>query len=98
MSQDNTPNLTKPNPAAPVDLDAELAAEARKVTAVGTGWRYQKSAFPYEMAGVMDEGCIESRTKVKKHLIAKGPRPALPAGTHAALGFRAMSQEVFIVK
>jgi acetyl esterase/lipase len=97
MSQDNTPNQCKSDPAPPVDIDAELAAQARKVTAVGTGWRYQKSAFPYEMAGVMDEGCIESRTRVKKHFIAKGPPPALPAGTHPALGFRAMANELFKV-
>jgi hypothetical protein len=46
MSQDDTPKLPNSEPAPRGDIDAELAAEARKVIPIGTGWRYDKSAFP----------------------------------------------------
>ena len=82
MSQDDSPNLPNPSPAPPVDLDAELAAQARQVIPAGTGWRYQKSAYPYDMDGVMDDGCIQSRTLIKKYFMAKPPAPApLPTRT-----------------
>jgi hypothetical protein len=90
MSQNDTPdlpNLPNSEPAPPVDLDAELAEQARKIVSWGTGWRYDKSAFPYELKGVMHPVVLEKRIAMKKHFAAAMAEdsPAPPPDMHPAL-------------
>ena len=87
MSKDDTPNLPNSKPPSAVDLDAELTAQAKKIVPWGTGWRYSKSDFPYEMAGVMHPVALKNRNGDKKHIakiMAGGPQK-LPPDTHPAL-------------
>jgi hypothetical protein len=90
MSQDDKPNLPNSEPAPPVDLDAELAEQARNIVPWGTGWRYGRSAFPYEMAGVMHPVIVEKKVEMKKFTMAAmaGGPPKLPPGVHPALMIR----------
>jgi hypothetical protein len=90
MSQDDTPNLPNSEPAPQVDLDAQLAEEARNIVPWGTGWRYGKSAFPYEMAGVMHPLVVEKRVTLQKQTMAAmaGGPPTPPPGVHPALMLR----------
>jgi hypothetical protein len=90
MSQDDTPNLTRSEPAPPGVIDAKLAEQARNIVPWGTGWRYGRSAFSYEMAGVIHPVIVEKKVAMKKYIMAAmaGGPPTPPPGVHPALMIR----------
>ena len=96
MSQDDTTNLPNIEPAPPVDLEAQFAEEAKKIVPWGTGWRYDKSAFPYELKGVMHPVAINNKIAVKKHFakVMAGGITAPPPGMHPAVMTRGMMDGV----
>jgi hypothetical protein len=68
-----------------------LTEDAKKVVPWGTGWRYEKSDFPYELKGVFHPVALKNKIAIKKQsakLTAGGPTEA-PPDMHPELTVRA---------
>jgi acetyl esterase/lipase len=70
--------------------------DCKKIVTWGSGWRFDKSDFPYELKGVMHPVLLDKRVATKKHfakLMAGGPTGP-PPDIHPALMVRASMDRI----